>query len=179
MHTVAPFTHIYQKFPFMTSSYTPPIHGILPLSLADSSLFISSRLISSVLLISSAIDSSIFTFQAVIDLTDSSSQFLSIASTCLQEGLSSIHHALSSLHHELSRSSPILISCDNPYDRVPQLIVLLLFRNQHPSLSIEVCLDLLHTSWKSFSISFTSLSSWIDTSSLDFHTYRVASNLSR
>ena len=45
MHTIAPFSRIYQQFPFITSCYTPVIHGILPLSLADSSLFISSRLI--------------------------------------------------------------------------------------------------------------------------------------
>ncbi|KAK8804318.1 hypothetical protein WA171_000409 [Blastocystis sp. BT1] len=162
MHTIAPFSQIYQDFPFITSSYTPVIHGILPLSLADSSLFISSG----------SIDTSLFPIKSTINLCDSSSIFLPVASTCLQEGLSSIQHSL-------SLSPPILLSCDNPYDRLPQLLVLLLFRNQHPSFSIEVCFDHLHTSWKSFSISLSSLSSWIDTSSLDFHTYRVTSNLSR
>lgn len=172
MHTIAPFSQIYQDFPFITSSYTPVIHGILPLSLADSSLFISSGLTLMYYLISSSIDTSLFPIKSTINLCDSSSIFLPVASTCLQEGLSSIQHSL-------SLSPPILLSCDNPYDRLPQLLVLLLFRNQHPSFSIEVCFDHLHTSWKSFSISLSSLSSWIDTSSLDFHTYRVTSNLSR
>lgn len=172
MHTITPFCQICNQFPFITSCYTPATHGILPISLANSSLFISSRLLSTFYLISSSVDNSLFPIKSIINLCDPYTKFLQLASSCLQDGLSIIQHSL-------PQASPILISCDNPYDRLPQLLLLLLFQTLHASLSVDSCIEHLHFSWKSFSISRSSLSPWTDTSSLDFHTYRVTSNLSR
>lgn len=117
--TVSPFSAIWESFPFITVRSPTVLHGVLPLSLDDSTLFLTSTPCDAALFGDNELD---------ISSEASPARWSSLAHACLRDGLMTLRRALLA---RLRSPGPSACSCDCPYDRLPQLLLLLLVQLRH------------------------------------------------
>lgn len=158
--TVSPFSAIWESFPFITVRSPTVLHGVFPLSLDDSTLFLASTPCDAALFGDNELD---------ISSEASPARWSSLAHACLRDGLATLRRALLAR----LRSPPLRVRCDCPYDRLPQLLLLLLVQLRHRE-PLDAALARLAASWPSFRLAPPGgdIAPWVDTTTLALPLHR-------